>query len=160
MLFRSVKKLEEAAVGVGFPKRAAELKPSEQLKTRLLSEVEGRVQRSPEEAFVMANGDGLVEWVNAAFTGMCGYTLAEVKGQKLGRILQGKLTDSEAATRVREAVRNREPCTEALINYRKDGTPYWVSINITPIQDDSGHFLCYVAREHELPERYVQGGKD
>jgi len=108
----------------------------------------------------MANGDGLVEWVNAAFTGMCGYTLAEVKGQKLGRILQGKLTDSEAATRVREAVRNREPCTEALINYRKDGTPYWVSINITPIQDDSGHFLCYVAREHELPERYVQGGKD
>jgi PAS domain S-box-containing protein len=150
-----VKRLEEAAVGAGFPKPCGNHKPSEALKARLLIEVQTRAQRSPEEAFVMANAEGLVEWVNPAFTGMCGYTLVEVKGKKLGSILQGALTDPVAAARVRDAVEERRPCTEALINYRKDGTPYWVSINITPIEDDAGHFLCFIAREHELPERYV-----
>jgi PAS domain S-box-containing protein len=129
-----VMRLEEAAVGAGFARRSGDYRPSEALKTRLLNEVQTRTQRSPEEAFVMANAEGIVEWVNPAFTGMCGYTLEQLKGKKLGSILQGKLTDPVAAARLREAVHDRKPCTEALINYRKDGTPYWVSINITPIE--------------------------
>jgi PAS domain S-box-containing protein len=131
------------------------LAPCPTIKGRLLEEVDRRIQKKPEEGFVLATPEGLVEWVNDAFTGMCGFTLDELKGKKLGPILQGILTDKAAAERMRNAVRERQPCSEALINYHKDGRPYWVSINITPIYDNAGHFLCFVARELELPERQI-----
>ena len=51
---------------------------------------------------------------------------------------------------MRKAVHDYEPCRERLINYRKDGSPYWVDIEITPIMDDAGAPLFMVAREREL----------
>jgi len=56
---------------------------------------------------------------------------------------------------LREAVRDRRACTEALVNYHKSGQPYWVSINVTPLFDDAGEPLCMVARELALPERVI-----
>ena len=150
-----VKHLEEAAAASPFTHEHTKVAPCPTLKSRVLEKTGQRVQRSAEESFVLATPDGKVDWVNSAFTGMCGYALEELKGRTLGPILQGKLTDKATAGRMRDAVHRREPCSEALINYRKDGTPYWVSINITPIWDDAGHFLCFVARELELPERPI-----
>lgn len=150
-----VKHLEETAAGSPFTLEHSGVGLCPTLKSRVLEKVRGRVQRAADESFVLATPEGLVEWVNPAFVGMCGYTLQELKGRKLGPLLQGELTDKEAATRMRQAVNNRRPCTEALINYHKDGTPYWVSVNITPIWDDAGHFLCFIARELELPERAI-----
>ena len=147
--------LEEAAVGTAFAQPHECAAPCPTIKSRLLDKVDGRLQRKPEEGFVICTPDGLVDWVNDAFTGMCGYTLDELQGKKLGPILQGALTDKATAERMRKAVHERQPCTEALVNYHKDGNPYWVSINITPIHDNTGHFLCYVARELELPERMI-----
>jgi len=147
-----VRHLEEATALAHEP---AEIAPCPTLKSRVLEKVQGRHQRAPEESFVLTNPEGLVEWVNPAFTGMCGYALKELEGKKLGPILQGPLTDRDTAVRMRDAVHARKPCSEALINYHKDGHPYWVSINITPIHDDAGHFLCFIARELELPERVI-----
>lgn len=150
-----VKHLEEAAACSPFTREHSGAALCPTLKSRVLEKVHNRVQRAAEESFVLATPEGLIEWVNPAFTGMCGYTLDEIKGRKLGPILQGKLTDKSTAARMREAVHKRQPSTEALINYHKDGTPYWVSVNITPIWDDAGHFLCFIAREIDLPERTI-----
>jgi PAS domain S-box-containing protein len=154
-----VKHLEEAAAGSPFTREHSGAALCPTLKSRVLEKVHGRLQRAAEEGFVLATPDGLVEWVNPAFVGMCGYTLEELKGRKLGPLLQGELTDPAVAARIRKAVAERQPCTEALINYHKDGTPYWVSLNITPIWDDAGHFLCFIARELELPERTISCGQ-
>ena len=53
-------------------------------------------------AFVMSGPDGLVQWINPAFSRMCGYTLEELRGKKLGPILQGEKTDQEAANRMQQ----------------------------------------------------------
>ena len=75
------------------------------------------------------------------------------RGKKLGPILQGEKTDREAAGRIRRAVREHRPCCETIVNYHKDGVPYWVQIAITPIFDDAGKPLWLVARERAIPER-------
>lgn len=150
-----VRKLSETAEAVLLATQPNDRRPSPALKARLMGLLDDRVQHTSEPGFVMSGPDGLVDWVNPAFSAMCGYTLEELKGKKLGPILQGKLTDPAVARRMREAVHNQEPCTEALINYHKDGTPYWVSINITPIKDNAGRLLWYVARELELTEREI-----
>jgi PAS domain S-box-containing protein len=127
-------------------------RPSAGLKTRILGMLADKPQQTRPESFVMSAPDGLVQWVNPAFSAMCGYSLDELRGKKLGPILQGQKTDRETAERMRRAVREHKPCRETILNYHKNGTPYWVQIAITPILDDAGQPLWLVAREREIPE--------
>ncbi len=144
--------LHEAVATTLLATPAPDSRPGHGLKARVFAQVEGRGQQTRHEAIVMAGPDGLVEWVNPEFTAMCGYPLAELRGKKLGPVLQGELTDKAAAQRMREAVHAALPCMETLVNYRKDGSPYRVAIEITPIFKRDGALRCYVAREREVTE--------
>ena len=130
------------------PSRAVQ--PSAGLKARILGKLSAHPQQISAEGFVMSGVDGLVQWVNPAFTAMCGYTLDELRGKNLGPILQGEKTDRETAARMRRAVKGYQPCRETILNYHKNGDPYWVEIAITPLLDDDGKPLWLVAREREL----------
>lgn len=78
---------------------------------------------------------------------MCGYSIDELRGEKLGPILQGEKTDPAAVSRIRSALHGLRPCRETVVNYHRDRSPYWVNITITPILDDERQPLWYVARE-------------
>jgi PAS domain S-box-containing protein len=127
--------------------------PSAGLKARIAGLIANRPQQMIAEGLVMSNLDGHVQWVNPAFSEMCGYTLEELKGKKLGPILQGPETDRETAERMRQAVHDYRPCCETILNYHKNGTPYWVEVAITPIVDAEGQPVWLVARERELKDR-------
>jgi PAS domain S-box-containing protein len=130
--------------------RPAHLGPSPGLKARVLGMIQERSQQVTSAGLVVCNLDGLVQWINPAFIEMCGYSLKELRGKRLGPILQGEKTDRATATRMRRAVREHRPCQETILNYSKNGEPYWVQIAMTPILDgvDRAHWL--VAREHKL----------
>jgi PAS domain S-box-containing protein len=125
--------------------------PDAALKARICGLIRQRPQQITHEALVVSGTDGLVQWVNPAFSEMCGYSLEELRGKKLGPILQGAETDRAAADRIRAAVLAAQPCRETIVNYHKNGTPYVVDIHITPIVDDAGAPLWLVAREREVP---------
>jgi PAS domain S-box-containing protein len=124
--------------------------PSAGLKDRVLEAIASRPQQTTHEALVVSTPEGLVHWVSPAFSQMCGYSLDELRGKKLGPILQGVKTDRATADRLRTAVQAKRACQETILNYHKDGTPYWVEIAITPMADDVGAPLWLVAREREL----------
>ena len=146
--------LSEAAAAVTLATTPrTETRPSAELKARILGALVDRPQDTGHEGLVMSGPDGLVQWINPAFSAMCGYTLDELRGKKLGPILQGAQTDRETAARMRLAVREYRPCRETILNYHKNGTPYWVEVAITPILDDAGQPLYLVARECELTDR-------
>ena len=127
--------------------------PSHALRARLSGLISGRPQLVTPEGMVMCGPDRLVQWVNPAFSEMCGYSLEELRGKNLGPILQGEKTDRDTAARMRRAVHEYRPCSETILNYHKNGTPYWVEVSITPILDDAGQPLWLVARELELKDR-------
>ena len=133
--------------------RKGSLEASPAVKTRVLETIAALPQEANTEAFVMTGPDGLVQWVNPAFTRMCGYTLEELCGRKLGPVLQGEKTDRGTAERMRSAVHEYRPCRETILNYHKNGTSYWVEIAITPIFDDAGQPIWLVAREREVTDR-------
>ncbi len=83
---------------------------------------------------------------------MCGHALEDLRGKSLGPILQGEKTDPATVDRMRAAVRAKRSCRETVLNYHKDGQTYWVDVAITPIFDDDGELLWYVAREREVEE--------
>jgi len=128
--------------------------PSAGLKARILSQLDAHPQAAkPREAgFVITGVDGLVQWVNPVFTEMCGYAIEELRGRKLGALLQGAETDRATAVRMRDAVHAHHPCSERILNYHKNGQPYWVEIAIEPIADSTGETRWFIAHERELPE--------
>lgn len=123
------------------------------LKARITSQIASRPQHTTPEGIVVSGPDRLVEWVNPAFSAMCGYSLDELRGKSLGPILQGAETDRATAERMRQAVHGCRPCRETILNYHKDGTPYWVEVAISPILNEAGEPLWLVAREHEVTGR-------
>ena len=126
--------------------------PAAELKTRILAQIANHAQRVTAEGMVVTGADGLVQWINPAFSAMCGYAIEELSGKKLGPILQGEKTDRGTVERMREAVHSFRACRETILNYHKNGTPYWVEIAIVPILDDEGQPLWLFARERELSD--------
>ncbi|MEG4573301.1 PAS domain S-box protein [Microcoleus sp. N3A4] len=91
-------------------------------------------------------------YVNPAFTRMTGYTLEEVLG-KTPRILQGDKTDRASLDRIRTALETWQPMRVDLINYRKDGTEFWIEMSIVPIADETGWFTHWVSVHRDISDR-------
>lgn len=60
------------------------------------------------------------------------------------RFLQGKDTDPEDVAKIREALEGGKSYCGRLLNYKKDGTPFWNLLTIAPIKDDAGHVLKFI----------------
>lgn len=149
-LRQQVAALQEVVAGMAMAENPSVAAPSPALRKRILGAVEAMPAKDGPEALVATNPAGAIEWVNPAFTAMCGYTLAELKGRKPGQLLQGAETDAAAVARIRTALRTRQTCRETLVNYHKDGTSYRADIRIAPVLDDDGEPLWFVARERKL----------
>ena len=143
--------LEAVATAVEMAHLPAAAAPPAALKSRILAALDAHPRPTEPDGFVVTDPGGHVEWVNPAFTAMCGFALDELKGRKPGHALQGPDTDPGAVQRIRAAVQARRPCRETLVNYHKDGSPYRVSVAITPILDDDAQPLWFVAQERKLP---------
>ncbi len=141
--------LQEAAALSLLGPRPALAAPPATLRERILAAAAATPQDSPD-ALVVTDANGGVLWINAAFSGMCGYSLEELRGKKPGRVLQGRDTDAATVARIRAAVAERRPCREQLVNYHKDGHPYRADVRIAPILDDDAQPLYFVARERVL----------
>lgn len=98
-----------------------------------------------------AEDDPLV-WVNPAFERVTGYTAADSVGRNC-RFLQGPGTDRATVDRLREALRRGETFAETLLNYRKDGTPFWNQVVISPVLDADGVITHHVGIQADVTER-------
>ncbi|WP_017729720.1 PAS domain-containing protein [Nafulsella turpanensis] len=111
------------------------------------------VAEATQNAVIITNDKGQVEWVNEGFTRQTGYTLEEVKGKKPGSFLQGPGTDPKAVDFLREHLRLQKKFKVELLNYRKDNSPYWVRLFITPVFNEAGALIQYIAIETDITER-------
>ena len=93
-----------------------------------------------------------IVYVNETFTRMTGYSLDDVRGET-PRILQGPDTDPEPRRKIREALEQWRPVRVELLNYRKDGAPFWVELNIVPVLDDDGLYTHWVSVQRDVTER-------
>jgi PAS domain S-box-containing protein len=91
-------------------------------------------------------------YVNQAFTRITGYDLTEVLG-RTPRLLQGPKTDRSQLDKIRTALSQQKPVQVELLNYRKDGSEFWVELNIVPIANESGQFTHWVALQRDITER-------
>ena len=91
-------------------------------------------------------------YCNAAFTRATGYEPHEVIG-RTPRILQGARTTPESRATLRAALEAWEPIEIELINYKKDGTEFWVELSIVPVADETGWYTHWVSVQRDITER-------
>lgn len=106
------------------------------------------VAERTDNAVILADHLGHIEWVNEAFERMTGWMLHEVCGLKPGSFLQGPLTNPQVAEEMGNKLIAGEGFYTEILNYRKDGSSYWVNIEVQPIKDAHGkttHFMAVQA---------------
>jgi PAS domain S-box-containing protein len=96
--------------------------------------------------------DHPIVYASPSFAKMSGYAQHELIGQNC-RILQGPQTDSSAVAALRLAIDQRSDCTVELLNYRKDGSPYWNNVSISPVLDACGCVTHFVGIQTDVTER-------
>jgi diguanylate cyclase (GGDEF)-like protein/PAS domain S-box-containing protein len=95
---------------------------------------------------------GKIVYVNEAFCQMTGYSEKEAEG-RTPRILLGPQSDRDQLNLVRESLSNLEPVRVEIVNYRKDGSAYWVEVSFAPMVDERGKFTHWVAVQRETTDR-------
>lgn len=95
----------------------------------------------------------VIVYANRAALLQTGYRLEEILGRS-PRIFQGTGTDPAAITVLHEALRHWQPVRQRLLNYRRDGSSFWVEIDIAPLEDSDGWYTYWVSvqRECEPPD--------
>ncbi|MEO1349139.1 MAG: PAS domain S-box protein [Cyanobacteria bacterium J06635_15] len=91
-------------------------------------------------------------YANPAFTAMSGYTNAEIIGQT-PRLLQGSNTDRAVLKQIRTALRTHQKIRVELLNYRKDGSEFWIELGLMPITNAAGQATHFVAIQRDISER-------
>lgn len=91
-------------------------------------------------------------FVNPAFTEMTGYTQEEINGHT-PRILQGAKTDRAVLDKVREKISQGQSFFAEAVNYRKDGTEYFISWRIDPVRDHRGRVTHFVSVQRDITEQ-------
>ncbi len=93
-----------------------------------------------------------IVYVNNAFERLTGYSAEEAIGQT-PRFLQGPDTQRDELDRIRSALECQERVRAEVINYTRDGHPYWTEMDITPLIDAAGKTTHYVSLERDVTER-------
>lgn len=88
-------------------------------------------------------------FANPVFCKMTGYTLDEIIGAKPS-ILSGEKTNPKIIERLRKNLEEGEPFRGAAVNYRKDGTEYYVDWNVHHVKNAQGDTLFYISIQKDL----------
>jgi two-component system sporulation sensor kinase C len=114
-----------------------------------------RIFRSVTSGISVANAalpDLPLVYVNPAFEVMTGYSLEEVAGKNC-RFLQGEHRDQPGVAVIREAIRDEREALVVIKNIRKDGTPFWNELSLSPIRNRAGIVTHFVGIQTDVTAR-------
>jgi PAS domain S-box-containing protein len=117
-------------------------------RLRTLSRV---VEQSPT-SIVITDPQGNIQYVNPTFTQLTGYTSDEVAGQN-PRILNSGLTPAETFRRMWQVISSGQDWHGEFCNRKKNGDLYWELAVISPIKDDAGQIVQYLAIKEDITAR-------
>ncbi|MFO0800963.1 MAG: PAS domain S-box protein [Gemmataceae bacterium] len=149
---------DEAGAVRGFVKIVRDLTERKQIETELRRSLEtlhlrDRAIRSLSQGILITDPnlpDNPIIYASAGFEKMTGYSAAEALGRNC-RFLQGPKSDPIAVRKMRECVRAGRQCAVEVLNYRKDGTPFWNALSVFPMRD--GQLTHFVGIQEDVTER-------
>lgn len=104
------------------------------------------------DGMVITDANGTVSDVNPAYEHMTGYSREEWIGQRLSMFCS-EHTPAEFIAEMRDALNSRGNWRGDVTNYRKDGSEWISSLNITRITSANGDVLAYVGIARDVTDQ-------
>ncbi|EMS49902.1 Phototropin-2 [Triticum urartu] len=149
-----------SGTGMGSAKPSMEGRGSSDALPRVSQELKDALSNL-QQTFVVSDAtrpDIPIIYASAGFYTMTGYSAKEIIGRNC-RFLQGPETDQNEVSKIRDAVKAGKSFCGRLLNYRKDGTPFWNLLTVTPIRDDNGKVIKFIGMQVEV-SKYTEGLSD
>nr|AML77333.1 putative LOV domain-containing protein [Onoclea sensibilis] len=88
--------------------------------------------------------DNPIVYASDGFLEMTGYTAEEVLGRNC-RFLQGPATNRHTILEIRDAIREEKACQVSILNYTKQGKPFWNLFHMAPVYSkEDGRVVHFV----------------
>ncbi|MBI5767576.1 MAG: PAS domain-containing protein [Verrucomicrobia bacterium] len=146
--------------------QAAQLQETVGVRTRELREANASLRAVAESnallaavaehttnGVVITDAGGRVEWINAAYTRVTGYTLDDLKDRNSGHVLPGPGTDAATVARLQAAERAQTSCRAEILNYSKTGRAFWSALELEPVRDRHGQVTNFIALSIDVTEQ-------
>ena len=122
---------------------------TEEVEQREAQRMLSLVANETDNAVIITDANGLIDYVNNGFYRLTGWTLEEVKGKKPSAVLQGEETDPRTVDVIRQKIKNRDAFYDEILNYRKDGAPFWTSLSFNPVFEN-GTLVNFIAPQADI----------
>ncbi len=110
------------------------------------------VSQHATDGIVVLSPDGVIEWTNAAYFELSGYTRDELIGRPAG-VLASRNADPETLKRVSAAVREGRPIREEVQLRHRAGHDLWIDVAISQIRDAAGAVTGLISVERDISQR-------
>ena len=108
-----------------------------------------------DQVVMVTDAHRAIVHVNPAFTELTGYAAAEACGRDPS-FLQGPDTSAEVRAAIGASIRAGAAHRCEILNYRRDGSPYWVDLQVVPVRDDSGVLTHWVSVQRDVTAQREQ----
>ena len=122
------------------------IKRSERSRSLAMAAIE-----QASEVVVITDAAGAIQYANSAFEVVSGYSPDEVRGENL-RVLLGGQHDEAFYQDLWGTITRGETWSGEITCERKDGTLYHEHLTVSPIRDDAGGVVNFVAIKHDVTE--------
>lgn len=110
---------------------------TEELKKNEVINKLSLVAQSTENGILIANNNGIVEWVNDGFTRITGYSNEEILGRTPSSVMLGPNTNMETINFAIKKQEAREPFYIEVLIAHKSGKAVWISVVNTPVKEEN-----------------------
>ncbi len=134
-------------VPVGFRgvcRDVSELKKAERERLLLVTAIE-----QSAESIMITDADEVVLYTNPAFERTTGYSSKEALGRKAGFIMSGE-HGTESYRELRATLGQGQVWSGRFVNRKKDGELFHEEATISPVKDESGRIVSYVAAKRDV----------
>ncbi len=104
-------------------------------------------------AVIIASPEGKIEWSNPAFSVLTGYSHDEILGKKPKQLIFSGIHEQSFYREMWQTIQSNQVWKGDLVNKRKDGSLYDEHMTITPITDQKGRILHYIAIKEDISNR-------
>jgi two-component system, NtrC family, sensor kinase len=103
-------------------------------------------------SLVITDPDGLIEYVNPAFTIVSGYNEKDAKGRNPNMLASGQHSP-KFYSKLWKTISSGKIWEGEFINRRKNGELFWENATISPVKDYTGKISHYLAIKQDITQR-------
>lgn len=113
---------------------------------------QSRALEQTADGVMITDDNGIVEYINPAFTAMTGFDAGEILG-KNPNVLKSGRHNEQFYRQMWATLRQGQTYRDVFINRKKNGDLFYEEKTITPLKDAQGHITHFISTGKDITER-------